>query len=104
MSKKNAAADEVKLERLGGGRGETAWASPKVDCDAAFANVAVGWNGPVRYRFRAAEDEKYTVVLGLCEGHHEEAGKRILDLTLRVAVEGEAHIDLPQGVHQLRLK
>ena len=38
--------------------------------------------GSVHYRIRAARGEKYTVVLGLCEGWHAKPGQRILDLVI----------------------
>jgi len=70
------------IERLGRKTGLVGWASPKVSCDPAFKNVAVGWGEPVRYRFRAATSASYTVVLGLCEGHHQQARQRLLDLQI----------------------
>jgi len=68
------------VERVGGQATSPNWAAPAVPCDAAFRHIAVGYAEPVQYRFRAGGAERYTVVFGLCEGWHKEAGKRILDL------------------------
>ncbi|MBN1422668.1 MAG: hypothetical protein JXP34_28085, partial [Planctomycetes bacterium] len=61
------------------------WATPSVPCDPAFGNIAVGWNGPIVYRFRAGKGAAYRIGAGLCEGYHEAPGKRIL----RVIIDGE---------------
>ena len=68
------------VERVGGQATSPNWAAPTVPCDPAFRHIAVGYAEPVQYRFRAGGGERYTVVFGLCEGWHKEAGKRILDL------------------------
>jgi len=79
---RDADVHESFVERLGSRTGLLNWASPAVTCDPAFANVAVGWGEAVRYRFHASEFAGYTVVLGLCEGHHEQPGQRILNLQI----------------------
>ncbi len=70
------------VERLGEETGLVGWASPKVVCDPAFKNIAVGWGQPIRYRFRTAGSAGYAVVLGLCEGYHQQGGQRLLDLQI----------------------
>jgi hypothetical protein len=72
----------LRVVRLGSTTVIPGWAAPTVPCDPAFRNIAVGWNEPIRYRFRAKSGAKYTVVFGLCEGHWAEAGKRIVDLKI----------------------
>lgn len=73
-------AGKLVVERQGEGAVLANWASPPEDTDPAFRSIAVGWNQPVAYRFRAAAGESYTVVFGLCEGWHPQPGQRILDL------------------------
>ncbi len=52
-----------------------------------FRRAAVGPNGtPIRFRFPAEGDTKYTVILGLCEGYWEKPGRRLLNLR----VEGDS--------------
>ncbi len=70
------------FERLGAKSVAPGWAAPTVPCDPAFRNIAVGWGEAIRYRFWAGDAARYTVVFGLCEGHHARAGQRILDLKL----------------------
>ncbi len=70
------------LERIGATTTLLGWASPRSACDPAFRNIAVGWDQPVRYRFAAEKGMQYTVAFGLCEGHHSQAGQRILDLQI----------------------
>ena len=68
------------LERVGSNERLADWANPKDPCDPAFKNIAVGWDEAVRYRFRGAGP--CTVVFGLCEGHHEKPGQRVLELQI----------------------
>jgi hypothetical protein len=77
-----AARDKTKIaiERIGQPGANVDWAMPTVACDPAFKDIAVGWNEPVQYRFRAEAGKPYSVVLGLCEGWHKEPGQRVLDL------------------------
>jgi len=73
----------LAVQRIGNPTGLLGWASPPAAvCDPAFRNIAVGWNEPVRYRFRTAPTDRYTVLFGLCEGHHASARERILDLQI----------------------
>lgn len=58
------------------------WAAASVPCDPAFADIAVGWNEPIIYRIRADRSTRYTVIFGLCEGHHTRSAQRPLDLKL----------------------
>lgn len=73
---------EARLERLDGGAVMGGWAAPKGGADPAFADIAVGWNAPIAYRFKATPDARYTVVFGLCEGYHPGGGHRRLDLKI----------------------
>jgi hypothetical protein len=70
----------LAVERVGTHSTQKDWAAPVVPCDPAFRHVAIGWNGPLAYRFAAKPGEKFTVVFGLCEGWHTNAGGRVLDL------------------------
>ncbi|MBN2326297.1 MAG: hypothetical protein JXR73_04020 [Candidatus Omnitrophica bacterium] len=62
------------------------WASPPEEFDPAFRHIAAANGNPIYYRFCLPDGCSYTVVLGLCEGYWEEAGKRPLELV----VEGDA--------------
>jgi hypothetical protein len=75
-------AKPAAVERMDGGGGIKDWAHPKVPCDAAFRDIAVGWNAEIHYRIRAERSQPYWIVFGLCEGWHAKAGERILDLKI----------------------
>jgi hypothetical protein len=72
----------LTIERVGAHAGQQNWAQPGTACDPAFRHVDIGWNGPLAYRFAAPAGQKFTVVFGLCEGWHTNAGGRILDLQI----------------------
>ena len=75
-----ADAPRLAIERLDDGQVLYNWANPPADADPGFKHIAVAMNGSIRYRFRAEPNAQYTVVFGLCEGWHQEASQRILDL------------------------
>lgn len=53
------------------------WGKPEGKCDAAFRNIRAGMGGvPIAYRFAVAAGAPLNVVLGFCESHWAEAGKR----------------------------
>jgi hypothetical protein len=79
---KDKPAARLALERVGSSTGQANWASPPSDCDPAFKHVAIGWAQPVRYRFKAKPGEHFAVVFGLCEGRHQQAGQRVLNLQI----------------------
>ena len=62
------------------------WARPAVPCDPAFCDVAVGWKGPLDYELRVPPGKRMKIVVGLCEGHFDQPGKRVL----QIEVEGAA--------------
>ena len=63
----------------GGVRATPGWAKPAIECDPAFRNISVGFNGaPITYRFAVDPGGKRTVLLGFCESHHPTAGLRPL--------------------------
>ncbi|MFA7343353.1 MAG: hypothetical protein WC003_03515 [Terrimicrobiaceae bacterium] len=75
-------------------RAKRAWAAPDEGCDPAFRSVAWGEAGePIRYRLMVEPGGSRHVVVGLCEGEHAEAGKRVLDLHVDGA-ESKRGIDL----------
>lgn len=82
------AAAQFRAERVGQDTVLLNWAAPQPPGDPAFAHIAVGWNEPVAYRVRAMPASaggcvnSYTVVFGLCEGHHTRAGQRPLELRI----------------------
>ena len=79
---KSANAKPPVVERADRGSTNQNWADPKTPCEAAFRGIAVAMGDSVQYRIRAARGEKYTVVLGLCEGWHAKPGQRVLDLVI----------------------
>ncbi|MBN2506861.1 MAG: hypothetical protein JXQ71_09225 [Verrucomicrobia bacterium] len=80
--KKAVEQPALVLRRVGANSGQRGWANPKPPCDPDFRHVAIGWNGPIEYRFPAARGERFTVVFGICEGHHPGPGARVLTLSL----------------------
>ncbi|MBN1343124.1 MAG: hypothetical protein JXQ73_10615 [Phycisphaerae bacterium] len=87
---------EIQLERVGNATGLAGWAAPSIPADKAFANIAVGWNEPIHYRFHGKAGERYSVIFGLCEGHHTAGGQRVQHLQ----VEGKTRhtLDLVSNV------
>jgi len=65
------------------------WARPTQPCDPAFGNIRVGWYGnPITYRFKVEPGSARLVMMGVCESHWAEGGKRPLILQ----VEGAADV------------
>jgi hypothetical protein len=55
------------------------WAKPHGTCDSAFRNIRAGMGGvPIAYRFAVTPRAEREVVLGFCESHWAESGKRPL--------------------------
>ncbi len=53
------------------------WAKPQGNCDPAFRNIRAGMGGvPIVYRFGVTAGSSASVVLGLCESHWADPGKR----------------------------
>lgn len=77
-----ATKNDFIIERVGSQTVQANWAKPPKSCDPAFRNIAVGHAQPVHYRFKARSEQRWTVVFGLCEGWHTNAGQRILDLQI----------------------
>jgi hypothetical protein len=98
-----AAPKPLEVERAGADTVLTGWAAPRVPCDPAFADIAVGWHEPIRYRIKAEHAGGYEIVFGLCEGHHTRGGQRVLDLQIEgkkrrtVDVIAEKGRNLPIG-------
>jgi len=76
----------LALERIGANTRIEEFALPSGEVDPAFRRAAVGWDQPIRYRFRARPGRTYRVALGLCEGYWREPGRR----TLNLRIEGES--------------
>jgi hypothetical protein len=72
--------DEKSWGCTGGCRAYPGWANPKSKCDPAYRNIRVGESAPIIYRFAVPVGSKRAVVLGLCEGHWQTAGKRPLEI------------------------
>lgn len=71
--------DDGIVRRLHGIAGGVAWATPIVDADPAFRNVAWGTIRPVQYRVRVDQGAKKQVALGICEGGKNK-GARLMEL------------------------
>ncbi|MDY0165560.1 MAG: hypothetical protein RBS80_03405 [Thermoguttaceae bacterium] len=55
------------------------WAKPQGKCDPAFKNIRAGMGGvPISYRLPIAAGGEANVLLGLCESHWAEPGRRPL--------------------------
>lgn len=65
---------------------QNGWAKPAMACAQVFTGVDIGWGSSIQYQLLAPSNGKATVVLGLCEGYHKEAGVR----PLKLIVEGAA--------------
>lgn len=83
---KDQQAEISKLERLDGDTRNLSWAKPARACPAAFNDIMLAGNSDLRYRLSVPAGSQMTLVFGLCEGWHKEAGKRPLVLS----VEGSA--------------
>jgi len=84
----------LRRERSWGGLGGDVpmpgWGHPEIECDPAFRNIRAGMGGvPIVYRFAVPPGAKRTVVLGLCESHHVQAGERPLLLYVEGAPRAE---------------
>lgn len=95
----------VRIERnwgcTGGVVSMPGWARPRGDCDPAFRNISAGMGGvPVLYRFKVAEGAEKTVVLGLCESHWADAGRRPLLLYVEGAPRTEIDPIARWGRHE----
>ena len=76
-------------------RVERGWSKPRVACDAAFNNVAMGLKGLsgeglVEFHIRVKPGAAYSIALGFCEGHYDTAGTR----KMRIQVEGAEQKDI----------
>lgn len=69
------------------------WGRPSVPCHAAFRNIRAGMGGiPIVYQFLLDRPgDARTVVLGFCESHWGEAGKR--PIVIRVEGAPERRLD-----------
>lgn len=88
----DAVAQRLGLERVGQRAANLDWAHPPAGTDPAFRHIAVGYNEPVTYRWKARANERFRVVFGLCEGWHTNAAQRVL--TLQVEGRGRRTVDL----------
>jgi hypothetical protein len=77
-----AAPRVLPVERSGTDTVLPGWAAPSVPCDPAFADIAVGWHEPIRYRIKAEGAARYSLVFGICEGYHTRSGQRVLALQI----------------------
>jgi hypothetical protein len=78
------------------------WGHPNVPCHNAFRNIRAGMGGiPIAYQFLLNQKgDRRTVVLGLCESHWAEAGKRPLILQVEGAAERRVDPVAEWGQHR----
>ena len=77
------------------------WAKPQGKCDPAFRNIRAGMGGePIRYRFTVRLGEEMDVVLGFCESHWEEPGRRPLACRVEGALAQQIDPIAKWGRHQ----
>ncbi|UCH36619.1 MAG: hypothetical protein JSV65_09770 [Armatimonadota bacterium] len=77
------------------------WGHPEGECDPAFRNIRAGMGGvPIMYRFAVPRGAKRTVLLGLCESHHVDAGQRPVLLYVEGAPRAEIDPIAAWGRHQ----
>jgi hypothetical protein len=77
------------------------WAKPEGTCDPAFRNIRAGMGGAtIVYRFKVAPKSKADVVLGFCESHWAEPGRRVLIAHVEGAPEQEVDPVAKWGRHQ----
>jgi len=82
-----AARPALWVERRGSDGALANWAKPTAVCCPVFRDVLVAYHQPLEFRIHLpagdaeAAKRPLTVVFGLCEGWHKEAGQRILNLT-----------------------
>ncbi|MFI5384503.1 MAG: hypothetical protein ACHQ50_00115 [Fimbriimonadales bacterium] len=79
------------LSRIDGEDRLFGWVAPTRPCPPEFTGVDVGWHGkPIRLRLTVPKNSKANVVFGICEGYHQEAGKRKLLLCVEGAKDAVA--------------
>ena len=78
-------------ERKDRGRLERGWAKSPNGVTGKLSAVAVSFQKPIHHQIRVPEGAAITVAVAICEGWHDEPGRRILDLN----VEGDEakHVD-----------
>ncbi|MDD3468808.1 MAG: hypothetical protein PHE53_02370 [Thermoguttaceae bacterium] len=59
------------------------WASPVEGSDPALTSIDVGFGGkPIVYEIKVEKHGKYQLILGVCEGHHQQPAQRILQFSI----------------------
>jgi hypothetical protein len=77
----NKPAIKPQFERLDGNSQISDWAKPARTCPAAFRDIQVSSGvSPLKFRLPVPAGSRVTLIFGLCEGWHKEAGKRPLVL------------------------
>ena len=77
------------------------WAKPQGVCDPSFRNIRAGMGGvALVYRFSVPRKSAVNVVLGFCESHWAEAGRRPLLCTVEGAPRQQVDPIAKWGRHQ----
>ncbi|HOX39090.1 MAG TPA: hypothetical protein PL033_13985 [Candidatus Brocadiia bacterium] len=85
----------------GGAMAMPGWGRPDVECDAAFRNIRAGMGGvPIIYYLNVPAGASKTVVLGLCESHWADAGRRPVTLYVEGAPKSEVDAVASWGRHK----
>jgi hypothetical protein len=61
------------------------WAKPPAGVTQKLATIAVGWNRAIHYQIKVPPGASVTAALGLCEGWHDKAGRRVMILSVEGA-------------------
>ncbi|MCC7475303.1 MAG: hypothetical protein IT425_07900 [Pirellulales bacterium] len=83
---KSEPEEPARFERLDGDNCNMNWCKPARACPAGFCDIMLANNGELRYHLRVPKKARMTIVFGVCEGWHKEAGKRPLVLGAEGAV------------------
>jgi hypothetical protein len=77
--------DGFSAERKDRGKTERGWAKPAAGVTEDLSAVAVSFQKPIHYQIRVPQGCTPNIVVGLCEGWHDEPGRRILDISVEGA-------------------
>ena len=81
IPRSDSPAARLRIVRVDGYQRLTHWAQPARPCPTAFTGADVAYGGkPIQLRLIVPAGAERTLVFGLCEGWHEEPGRRPLIL------------------------
>jgi len=75
----------VPVRRTDGGKVLDRWAHPPEGANPWLGTIAVHMGGAIRYLAKVEPNARASVVLALCEGYHDQPGRRVQVLTVEGA-------------------